>query len=354
MIIYFVETETSEETFFTEALARHDVRFATSLDKVDADAEALSTFIYSKVDSAFLDAHPKLRLIATRSTGFDHIDLNACRERSVLISIVPSYGDNTVAEHTFALILALSRRLRESMSANQSNHFSYEEVRGFDLYGKTLGVIGSGRIGLHTIRIAKAFGMQVVAYDLRPQPFMGEILGFEYLPMEELLGRADIITLHIPLFPATFHLLDRAAFAKCKRGVVIVNTARGALIDTNALLEALDNGTVRGAGLDVLEEERVLQKETMHIISDQIVSRLQSGIAPEELRASDPDRIGELQRLMRNAELIGRPNVVFTPHVAFNSVEAVERINCTTVRNIEAFVAGNPVNLVNLGNAMTS
>ncbi len=345
MIIYFVETEDSEKNLFTQALPAHDVRVVDALDEVEADAEVLSTFIYSKIDVSFLDAHPNLRLVATRSTGYDHIDLSACRERKVQVSTVPTYGDNTVAEHTFALILALSRRLRECMNANRNDRFSYENIRGFELNNKTFGVIGSGRVGLHAIRIAKAFGMKVIAYDLHPQNFMAEILGFRYVPLDDLLARADIISLHIPLFPATYHLLDREAFAKCKRGVTVVNTARGALIDTDALLEALDSGIVGGAGLDVLEEERVLQKETMNIIGDQIVSRLQSGIALDELRASDPDRIGELQRLMRNADLIGRPNVIFTPHIAFNSVEAVERINTTTLHNIEAFVAGEAINL---------
>jgi D-lactate dehydrogenase len=231
------------------------------------------------------------------------------------------------------------------MEANKSTRFSYESVRGFELKNKTLGVVGSGRIGLHAIRIAKAFGMEVVAYDLHPQPFMAEILGFRYVTFEELLQASDIITLHIPLFPATYHLLNRDAFAQCKRGVLIINTARGALIDTEALLEALDNGTVRGAGLDVLEEERVLQKEMMNIISDQIVSRLQSGRPAHELRASNPERIQELQGLMRNTELISRSNVVFTPHVAFNSVEAVARINETVVRNVRAFATGKPINL---------
>lgn len=346
MIIFFVETERDEEMFFKESLPWHALHFVSSLDEVDPSAEVVSGFIYSHITAEFLEAHPNLRLIATRSTGYDHIDVSECQQRNVAVCVVPSYGDNTVAEHTFALILALSRRLREAMEANKTIPFSYESVRGFELKNKTLGVVGAGRIGLHTIRIAKAFGMQVVAYDVNPQPFIAEVLGFEYVTLDQLYARSDIISLHIPLIERTYHLLNRESFAKCKRGVIVINTARGALIETEALIEMLDNGVVRGAGLDVLEEERVLQKETMEIIGEQILSRLQSGLPPGEVRDSRPERIGELQRLMRNTELIGRLNVVFTPHIAFNCVEAVERINNSTVRNIEAFAAGEPVNLV--------
>jgi len=344
MIIYFLETDEADNDFFASALTGHDVRVADSLEEVGADADAVSGFIYSKIGAGFLDTHPNLRLVATRSTGFDHIDMEACRRRNVLVSIVPTYGDNTVAEHTFALILALSRRLRESMEAPARERFSYAAVRGFELKNKTLGVLGTGRVGLHAIRIAKAFGMDVVAFDSNPQWFMAEVLGFQYADLDEIYARSDIVTLHLPLTQGTFHLLDRKAFQRCKRGVLVINTARGALIDTDALLEMLDSGVVGGAGLDVLEEERVLQKETMDIIGEQIVGRLQFGDG-EPASASSPERVSELQRLMRNADLIGRKNVVFTPHVAFNSVEAVERINSTTVRNIEAFAAGEPINL---------
>jgi len=342
MRIYFTETEPSEQEFFRRELEEHDLSFVASLAEVGEDAEILSPFIYSRVSAEFLETHPRLRLVASRSSGHDHINLLACRERGVSVSIVPSYGDNTVAEHTFALLLAVSRRLRLSMNTHEGNHFTYETLRGFDLKGRTLGVIGSGRIGLHVIRIARAFGMRVLAYDLNPNRFMSEILGFEYHPLDALLENADILTLHIPLMAGTYHLLNRETLARCRRGVIVINTARGALIDTEALIEALETGQVGGAGLDVLEEEQVLHKESLHIISEQIVRRLQSGVAPEELRASDPERVGELQRLMRNAKLIARPDVVFTPHTAFNSLEAVARINRTTLGNIRAFLEGHP------------
>ena len=346
MVIYFVETEPGDQEFFAAALACHDLHFVGSLAEVEADAEVLSNFIHSKIGPRFLSAHPQLRLIASRSTGYDHIDLQACKKCNVRVAVVPSYGDHVVAEHAFALILALSRRLRESMEANKGPQFSYESVRGFHLRGKTFGAVGAGRIGLHTMQLAKAFGMEVLAYDLEPQTIFSDLLGFQYVALEEILARSDVISLHIPLSRSTYHLFNHDTFAKCKPGVIVINTARGGLIDTDALMEALELGIVRGAGLDVLEEERVLQKSTMDIIGEQIVSRVQSGTAPEHTREAAHGRIDELQRLMRNTALISRLNVVFTPHVAFNSVESVESIHAATARNIQAFAAGEPVNLV--------
>ena len=162
--------------------------------------------------------------------------------------IVPSYGDHVVAEHTFALLLAVSRRLRESMTLKGDSRFSYEALRGFELRSKTFGIIGAGRIGLHTVPIARSFGMNVIAYDIRPRPEMAAELGFKYVAFEQLLADSDIISLHANLNPSSYHILDRKAFAKCRPGVVVINTARGKLIDTNALIEALDQGIVGAPG----------------------------------------------------------------------------------------------------------
>jgi D-lactate dehydrogenase len=346
MIISFVGTENGEQQFFREELPGHSLEFVAELRDVHRDADIVSVFIYSRVDAAFIEQHPKLKLVSTRSTGFEHIDIKECARLRIPVSFVSSYGDNTVAEHTFALILSLARRIREASDIGP--RFSYSKVRGFDLKGKTLGIIGSGRIGLHTIRIAKAFEMRVLAYDPQPQQFMAELLAFEYRPLDELLRESDIVSLHAPLLPETFHIIDRESLGKCKDGVLIINTARGALVETSALLEALDSGKVGGAGLDVIEDESVIRQEAINIIGEQIVQRLQAGAAGHELRNASPTRVQELTSLMRNSELIQRRNVVFTPHVAFNSREAVECINKTTVESIRAFVAGKPINLVRL------
>lgn len=346
MSIYFLETENPERDFFADQLDDLEPEFGESPDDIPADAELLSIFIYSGITQEFLAGHPKLRFITSRSTGVDHIDLRACANCGVAVSNVPSYGENTVAEHTFALILALSRRIREALQANVKRNFSFESIRGFDLKNKTLGIVGSGKVGLHVARIARGFGMHALAYDVAPQPFLGEILDFHYVGFDELLHRSDIITLHIPLMESTYHLLNREAFAKCKHGVLIINTARGRLIDTTALSEAMDSGQVAGAGLDVIEDERVFRKRFAQIVAEQISDHLHSDTPPQELSRANPERARELQELLTQDVILARSNVIFTPHIAFNSVEAVDRINHTTVENIRAFLAGKPINVV--------
>lgn len=344
MKIYFVETQPSEQEFFRDKFPGHDLQFAADLGEVGADAGIASIYIRSRIDAAFLEGHRALKLVATRSNGVDHIDLEECRRRGVVISTAHGGESNTVAEHTFMLILALARRLDEVRQANKQPHFYYDRLRCFDLKDKTLGVIGAGRIGLRTIHIALAFGMKVVAHDPHHVSVMAETLGVRYVGFDELLRESHVITIHTPLTPETHHLLDRAALAKCRRGVVVINTARGGIIDTGALIDALDSGVVAGAGLDVLEDESVMRKEGTKIIADQIIARLHSMDTSEEASMRNPGRIRELQSLTENARLISRPNVVFTPHVAFNSVEAIERINAMTVENIHAFLASKPLN----------
>ncbi len=239
---------------------------------------------------------------------------------------VPSYGENTVAEHTFALILALSRNIHKAFVHTLARDIPFQALRGFDLAGKTLGVVGAGRIGLHAIKIAKGFGMQVVAYDLRRESLLAEVLNFRYVSLDELLAASDIISLHCPYTPQTHHLLNLENIRKVKRGALLVNTARGGLVDPAALTQALDEGILAGAALDVLEGEELLKDER------QI---LEQPLAQDKLRM-----------LLLNHSLLNRDNVVITPHIAFNSREAVERILSTTVENIRAFLAGSPQNVV--------
>lgn len=186
--------------------------------------------------------------------------------------------------------------------------------------------------------------MNVIAYDIRPRPEQAQELGFRCVSLDELLTASDIISLHANLNPSSYHILNREAFAKCRRGVVIINTARGKLIDTNALIEALEHGIVGGAGLDVLGEESVMRRRAEQIISDQIVQKLREPTERLKVGARDAHRAKEIEKLMRLRSLLLRPEVVCTPHTAFNCVEAIERINCVTVENIKAFVAGTPIN----------
>ncbi len=330
--IVFLEVEPWEEEFLM-ARCPPDWRarfYPEETDRIDVgvieDAELLSVFIYSDLDAALLGRLKKLKLVATRSTGYDHVDTEFCRERGIVVSHVPSYGANTVAEHAFALILSLSRKIYQARSRTLQGDFSFRGLQGFDLMGKTLGVIGTGQIGRHVIRIAKGFQMQVVAYDPYPDPDLSTLLGFEYTSLASLLKRSDVISLHCPLTPASTHLIGRWAIEMMKPGVLLINTARGALIDTDALLWALEEKIVGGAGLDVLEEEEAIREER------ELLSRR---FDENKLRAA-----------VRHHVLLKRDDVLITPHIAFNSREAVERILTTTLENIDGFLRGTPRNRV--------
>jgi D-lactate dehydrogenase len=295
-------------------------------DLLGPGVEVLSVFIGSTVGVAEVTACPDLRLVATRSTGVDHIDLAACAERGIAVANVPAYGENTVAEHTFALILSLSRNVHKAWMRTRRSDFSLAGLRGFDLRGRTIGLVGTGRIGLHVAKIARGFGMEVLAVDVRPQPLLAEVIGFRYCPLDELVSSSDIVSLHVPLLPATHHLVDRDLLKRFRRGSLLINTSRGGLVDTQALLWALDEGIVAGAGLDVLEGEHTMSEDRRRLLSAQ---------------GEEP-----LRTWFGNHLLIEREDVVVTPHIAFDSAEAVARILEVTSENIAGFRAGTPQNLV--------
>lgn len=344
MTIYFVDIEPADEAYYGEALAEHDLISVRRLADVGEDVEIVCVFIDEKIDEAFLASHPRLRLVATRSTSIDHIDVAACARHDVLVSHVASYGEVTVAEHTFALLLSLARRLRELMSQPKGSRFSYEVTRGFELHGKTLGLVGMGRIGRRVATLAHAFQMHVLACDIDAPLDLAQRLHFQWVSLDELLARSDIISLHATLTPETYHLLNATTLALTKPGVLIINTARGALIDTGALRSALESGHVGGAGLDVLQDERVLRQNADDVIAEDIVRHLRSDARASE--AHDADRIRELEELMLGDAILSRTNVVFTPHVAFNTREAVRRMAEATAANIRAFLEDRPHNLV--------
>lgn len=311
----------------TERIDIFQERLSAKSAVMAPDAEIVSVFIHSEVNSEVLDALPSLKLIATRSTGFDHIDVQACTERGILVANVPRYGENTVAEHAFGLILALSRKIYHAVIHTTRLDFSTEGLRGFDLYGKTIGVIGAGAIGMHVIRIAKGFGMNVLAYDTHQQQLLEEVLGYKYVSLEELLSRSDVISLHVPLIPPTHHLINHDTIKLIKPGAILINTARGAIVDTSALVTALNEGIIAGAGLDVLEGEEEITEEAQLIAESLPVEKLRT--------------------VVQNYALLHRDNVIITPHIGFYSVEAEERIMDTTVNNIVAFREGKPQNIIN-------
>lgn len=332
MKIVVFEAEDRERVAFDRLAAAHRVSFVAGPLKADNAAalggtEVVSTFIYSDLSRAVLQKLPNLKLIATRSTGYDHIDIGFCKENGIAVANVPTYGENTVAEHVFALLLSLAHRLPEAVERARSGRFSPQGLEGFDLAGKTIGVVGTGHIGRHVIRIAKGFAMQVVAFDVNPDAALARELGFRYLPFDGLLAVADVISLHAPSTKETHHLLSTRAFEKMKDKAVIINTARGSLIDAHALIMALRSGKVAGAGLDVLPDEPLIREEA------ELVCSLFSG--QHDLRDVVADHI-----------LLHMPNVIVTPHSAFNTREAVMRIVEMTVANIGAFASGSPQNIV--------
>jgi len=294
----------------------------------EADFEIAGAFATSKINASVIQSLPGLKFIAALSTGYDNIDLAACAARGVLVSNVPAYGENTVAEFAFGLILELSRKICESHDRVKiEGSFRLDGLRGFDLGGKTIGVVGTGHIGRHMIRIAKGFNMNVLAFDAQPDEAYAKEAGITYLPLNDLLSRSDIITFHVPYMPATHHLLSKDNIGLVKRGAYIINTARGAIIETDALVKALKEGHIGGAGLDVLEEEGMIIDELELLSDDRTVGH-------------------DLKTVLEDHTLIDMPNVVVTPHNAFNTKEAITRMLEAAIDNVVAYVKGQPTNLV--------
>lgn len=329
MKIAFFEIKDWEREYLQEKMKKYTLEFIkeplniNNVDKI-IEYDVVSVFIYSKVNQQVLDRLVNLKLIATRSTGFDHIDVTECNKRKITVSNVPYYGENTIAEHTFGLILSLSRNIHKSYLRTLRNDFSIKGLKGFDLKGKTIGVVGAGHIGLHVIRVAKAFGMNVLAYDVRQDSFISEVLGFEYVLFEDLLKNSDIVTLHVPYNKYTHHLINKENVRLIKKGAILINTARGGVVDTEALIEALNEKILSGVGLDVLEGEELLLEEKRLVY--------------------DPKNLETLANLVKDQILLSKDNVVFTPHIAFYSQEALERILDTTAENIFAFDSGVTLN----------
>lgn len=331
MKIAFYEVKDWERDYLQSRLPEEECSFSAdrlAMDQLPAqlDIDCLSVFIYSRVTAEALARMPGVKMVATRSTGFDHIDMEACRGRGIVVANVPTYGENTVAEHTFALILSLSRNVHKSYRHAVEGRMDLAALTGFDLKDRTLGVVGAGRIGLHVIKIARGFGMRVLVSDIRQDAFLAELLNFSYVPLERLLAESDIISLQAPYSRATHHMINRERLGQTKRGALLINTSRGGLVDTDALIEALDSGQIGGAGLDVLEGEELLKEEH------------------ELLHA--PKASEALQALVRRSVLLKKDNVVITPHNAFNSREALQRILDTTLENIRAWQEGRELNRV--------
>lgn len=324
MKIAFFNVRPKEEEFFKNSLAGNEVEcFSTSLLPENLppskDYEIISVFTDSKVDSSVIDIFPNLKLIAARSTGYDHVDFKKAIEKNIVVTNVPVYGESTVAEFAFALLLAIAKKIVQAdLSVKITEKFNREGLTGFDLIGKTFGVIGTGHIGTSAIKIAKGFNMEVIAFDAFPKQELAEKFQFKYVSLEELLSRSDVISLHVPLLPETKHLINQKNISFIKRGAVLINTSRGEIVESQALIQGLETGIISAAGLDVMENEITL-------------------------RTSDEE---DAEALKINDKLIEMSNVIVTPHNASNTKEAMDRIRQTTVDNIKAFINSNPQNVV--------
>jgi len=333
MKIHYFSSEPWEEAYVRTKLPDETIEFhggplSAFPDLSDPEADALCVFIESTIGEAELARFPKLKLIATRSTGFDHIDLTVAKARGITVANVPSYGEHTVAEFTFALLLALSRRVIDADErVRETGTFSQAGLRGFDLAGKTIGVVGCGHIGCHTIHMANGFGMKVLGFDVNRDDALCQKLNFTYATLPELFAASDIVTLHVPYNPHTHHLVNRGNIGTFKKGSYLINTSRGAVVETQAIVDAIQNGTLAGAALDVLEEEGELVDE-------------------EALLTSAHPGEAQLKIALENHYLILHPRVIVTPHIAFNTTGAVERILNTTAENIASFKVGTPMNIV--------
>ena len=329
--VVFFEIEKWEEGFVKKSLNDPHIEFTgdkLTLESVQSysDAEIISIFIYSNITKDLIDKLPNLKLITTRSMGYDHIDINYCKQKGIKVAYVPQYGAHTVAEHTFALILAISRKIVPSVERSRSGQFGNEGLEGFDLWGKTFGLVGTGHIGKNVAELAMCFGMKILAYNRHEDTDLAA-KGVKFVSLDELLLGSDIVSLHLPHTKETEHIINMTNLSKFKKGAILINTARGALIETAAIAQGLEQGIFSGVGLDVLEEEADLREE-------------------RELLSTDYLKKVDLKTQLLNHVLLTQPDVIITPHNAFNSKEALQEILTTTIANIKGYSENSPLNLI--------
>lgn len=318
MHIVFLEVDREDQKLvrerFPQATVIDQILTDGKLVEECKDAEVVSCFINTRFSKEIIQGLPKLKLIVTRSVGYDHIDKDACKDRGITVCNVPDYGSHVIAEHVFALLLSTLRHVTKGDRKVEGGTFDYHGLRGMALRGKTIGIVGTGKIGRKVAEIAHGFGMEILAVDECRTIELVEQLGLRYVSLPELLSQSDIITLHLPNTKETLHMIDASAFSQMKNGVVLVNTARGALIDSQALLDALNSGKVAYALLDVLEHE---------------------------------------QNFAKNKELISHPKVVTTPHIAFYADDSMHNMYSDAFKSIDQWIAGqepehviHPLNIV--------
>ncbi len=326
MKIACFSTKNYDKDSFDRFLPETNHSFSYFEAKLDKDTVSLAeghdgicTFVNDPIDAGIMRKlqHMGVKLIALRCAGYNQIDLKAASEHGLKIVRVPAYSPEAVAEHAFALILTLSRKTHKAYNRVRENNFSLEGLTGVNIHGKTVGVIGTGAIGRAFCRIAKGFGCTILAHDIFENEEMKQ-LGVTYLPIDEVLSKSHIISLHCPLTPETHHLINSESIDRMQNGVALINTSRGALIETKAVIRALKNKKIGYLGIDVYEQEENIFFKNLseEIMLDEQISRLMTF-----------------------------PNVLVTGHQAFLTKEALEQISKTTLGNISAFEKGE--NLLN-------
>ncbi len=326
--IIFYDTKNYERDFFEKELfnkfnlefKENELTPESELSYKEENAEIISVFTSSRITKETLDKFKKLKLILTRSVGYSHIDSEYCTEKNIIIANTPHYGDYTVAEYSFGLLLVLLRKICYGENQLKKGDM-YPETFGTELYNKTMGIIGTGSIGKKAIKIAKGFSMNVICYDIKENSAIEEEFKVKYVDLDTLFKLSDIISLHSPLTTLTYHMVDRDKIALMKDNAVIVNTARGELIDTEALYDALLDNKIKGAALDVLEFEETIQKK----------------------RPGENINLKNLRTSLINNKLLNLKNVAATPHIAYDTKEAVERILNMTLKNLTEFQNGNEI-----------
>lgn len=332
MKIVFFETLPEEQEQIKNELSSHELVFIEgdikdNIEKIK-DAEVLSVFIKTEITKEIIDQLGNIKLITTRSMGYDHIDVETAKGRGMAVVNVPVYGSRTVAEYTFALILGLSRKAYAAYDRlRMTGTTDVKDYEGFDLDGKIIGVVGTGNIGKNVIKIAKGFSMKVLAFDVHENQDLAKEFGFEYKKLEDLLRGSDIVTIHVPYLKQTHHLIDEEKLKLMKKTAFLINTARGEIVDTKALVNALEDGEIAGAGLDVMEGERILNEEL-------------------DLMTEEINDINQFQILLADHKLIDMENVIVTPHIAFNTREAKREILDTTLENVKSYIKGEVKNNV--------
>jgi D-lactate dehydrogenase len=319
--IAFFDTKPYDRIFFDQANKEHGNNIAYFADKLNehtvgltAGSDVVCIFVNDKIDAETVRTLKDngIQLIALRCAGYNNVDLEAVYG-NIHVVRVPAYSPHAVSEHALALLLSLNRKTHKAYNRVREGNFSIDGFLGFDLNGKTAGIVGTGQIGRCLVSALKGLGMDVLAYDVSPDEAYAKKEGLRYVGLDEIWAKSDVISLHCPLTPETRHLINEEAIKKMKKGVILINTGRGALVDAKALVEGLKKGVIGGAGLDVYEEESdyFFEDYSSTIISDDVLARL-----------------------------LTFPNVLITSHQGFFTREAMTNIAETTLGNIEDFFGG--------------